>query len=69
MPAIEAALSLLDKDAILLIAIYPGHEEGDAEGRMVGEYLSTLSRYKVCATQVKIVNSPTSPFFYMIETK
>ena len=69
MPAIEAAISLLGRDAILLIAIYPGHDEGDAEGKMVAEYLATLSRYKVCATQVKIVNSPTSPFFYMIETK
>ena len=69
MPAIEAAISLLDRDGILLIAIYPGHEEGDAEGKMVGEYLSTLIRFKHCATKIKILNSPTSPYFYIVEAK
>lgn len=69
LPAIEAAVSLLDKDAILNIAVYPGHPEGDAEGKLIDEYLRTLSRYKICATRVQIVNSPTSPYFFMIETK
>ena len=69
LPAIEAAIELLDKDAILLIAVYPGHPEGDAEGREITEYLSTLSRFKVCCTKVQIINSPTSPYFMMIETK
>ncbi len=69
MPAIEAAIELLGEDAILNIAVYPGHPEGDAEGKMIEEYLSLLSRFKVCATKVKIVNSETSPYFFMIETK
>jgi hypothetical protein len=69
MPAIEAAIGLMAPDGILNIAVYPGHEEGEAEGKMICEYLSGLSRYKVCATLVKILNSPTSPFFIMVETK
>ena len=69
MPAIEAAIGLLAPDGILNIAVYPGHEEGEAEGKMICEYLSSLSRYRVCATLVKILNSPTSPFFIMVETK
>ena len=69
MPAIKDAIDLLDKDAILNVAIYPGHEEGDAEGRLIEEYLSTLPRWKICATKVKLVNSPTSPYFFMIESK
>ena len=69
MPAIKAAIDLLGDDAILNIAVYPGHPEGDAEGKMIEEYLGTLSRFKVCATKVKIVNSATSPYFFMIETK
>ena len=69
LPAIEAAISLMDKDAIILVAIYPGHAEGDAEGKMICEYLSTLSRYRVCATRINILNSPTSPFFIIIENK
>ena len=69
MPAIKAAIDLLGDDAILNIAVYPGHPEGDAEGKIIEEYLGTLSRFKVCATKVKIVNSATSPYFFMIETK
>ena len=69
LPAIEAAISLMDKDAIILVAVYPGHAEGEAEGKLICEYLSTLSRYKVCATRINILNSPTSPFFIIIESK
>ncbi len=69
LPAIEAAISLLDRDAVLCVAIYPGHAEGDAEGRLVCEYLASLSRHTVCATRINILNSPTSPYFIIIETK
>lgn len=69
LPAIEAAISLMDRDAVLNIAVYPGHAEGDAEGKLIAEYLSSLSRYKICATKVQILNSPTSPYFYVVETK
>ena len=69
LPAIEAAIDLMDKDAILNVAVYPGHAEGEAEGEMICEYLAGISRHKVCATKVKILNSPTSPYFIVIETK
>ena len=67
--AVQAAIRLLDSDGILLIAVYPGHEEGKLEGEMLEAYFSEISRYKLCITKVKIVNSPTSPFFFIIETK
>ena len=69
MPAVKAAIELLAPDGILNVAVYPGHEEGDAEGKMLTEYLSTLDRRKICVTQIKILNSPTSPYFMVIETK
>ena len=69
LPAIEAAISLMARDAVIIVAIYPGHPEGEAEGKEICEYLSSISRHKICATQVKILNSPTSPFFIVIESK
>lgn len=69
LPAIEAAISLLAPDGVLTVAVYPGHAEGDAEGKLIGEYLSTLPRWKICATRLRILNSPTSPYFHIIETK
>ena len=69
MPAIEAAIDLLDHGGVLLIAVYPGHAEGEAEGKMLDEYLATLDRHVLCATQIKILNSPASPFFIVVEKK
>lgn len=69
LPAIETAISLLAPDSVLTVAVYPGHAEGDAEGKMIADYLSELPRWKVCATKIKIINSPTSPYFFVIESK
>ena len=69
MIAIRAAIELLDADGALLIAVYPGHEEGTIEGNLIDEELSKLNRKELCACKFKIVNSPTSPFFFLIERK
>ena len=67
MPAVEAAIDLLLPDGVLIVAIYPGHLEGELEGKMLREYFSTLSRFKICASEFHILNSPTSPYFFLIE--
>ncbi|MBQ8720500.1 MAG: class I SAM-dependent methyltransferase [Clostridia bacterium] len=67
MPAVEAAIELLSPDGALIIAIYPGHLEGELEGDMLREYFSTLSRFKICASEFRILNSPTSPYFFLVE--
>ena len=67
MPAVKAAIDLLLPDGVLIVAIYPGHEEGALEGEMLREYFSSLSRFKICASEFKILNSPTSPYFFLIE--
>lgn len=69
LPAIEAAISLLAPDGIISVAVYPGHAEGDAEGRLICDYLFTLPRWVLCATELKILNSPSSPYFIIIEKK
>ena len=67
MAAVEAAIDLLLPDGVLIVAIYPGHEEGRLEGEMLREYFATLSRFRICASEFKILNSPTSPYFFLIE--
>jgi hypothetical protein len=69
MPAIEAAIGLMAPDGILNIAVYPGHEEGNLEGQMLAEYFATLDRRKICVSCFKIMNSPTSPYFFIAEKK
>lgn len=67
MPAVEAAIDMLLPDGVLIVAIYPGHEEGALEGEMLREYFGTLSRFRICASEFRILNSPTSPYFFLIE--
>lgn len=67
MPAVEAALRLLAPDGVLIVAIYPGHEEGALEGEMLREYFSSLSKYRICPSEFRILNSPDSPYFFLVE--
>lgn len=67
MPAVKAAIDLLAPDGALIVAIYPGHEEGEREGEMLREYFKTLSKYRLCPSEFHILNSPTSPYFFLIE--
>ncbi len=67
--AVQAAISLLDDDGIVLIAVYPGHEEGKLEGQMLEEMLAQYDRRQICVSRFYLVNSPTSPFFFAVEKK
>ncbi len=69
LAAVDAAIELLDRDAILLIAVYPGHEEGEIEGKLIDEKLSLLDRCQYCCAKFRIINSPTSSYFYVVESK
>lgn len=69
LPAVAAAIDLLGPDGILLVAVYPGHAEGEAEGIAIEAYLSTLSRFKMTVGKFRLLNSPTSPYFMIVETK
>lgn len=67
LPAVEKALRLLAPDGALIVAIYPGHEEGRLEGDALREYFKTLSKYRICPSEFKILNSPDSPYFFLLE--
>ncbi len=65
--AVTAAIEKLDLDGVLLVAVYPGHEEGNLEGEMLYDVLSKYSRFEYCVSKFQIINSPTSPYFFLIE--
>ncbi len=69
LPAVERALGLLGEDAVLLVAVYPGHPEGAEEGKELSAFFASLSRYRYGVACVRMVNSPDSPFFFVAETK
>lgn len=67
IPAVMGAIDLLDARSILLVAIYPGHEEGDAEGKALEEIFNKIDRHAISVMKIKIINSPTSPYFFVLE--
>ena len=69
LKAVQSAISHLDHDGILLIAVYPGHEEGTLEGKMLDDYFRTISRFQLSISRFEIINSPASPFFFILERK
>ncbi len=69
LPAVKAAIEMLGEDSILCVAVYPGHPEGALEGKELSDFFATESRFRFSITQVRLLNSPESPFFNIIETK
>ena len=67
LKAVNAAISLCDRDGIILVAVYPGHAEGTLEGQLLDEMLSGLDRHAFSVSKFRIINSPKSPFFFAIE--
>ena len=65
-PLTDENLSQCD---LILIAVYPGHPEGRAEGEEIERFLSSLSRYVYCTAKFCMLNSPNSPYFMIVETK
>lgn len=69
LPAIADAIEMLAPGGGLLIAVYPGHPEGELEGKLITEALSGCSRFEFTVSCLKIINSPASPFFFLVEKK
>ena len=69
LAALKKAIGLLDADGAILVAVYPGHPEGTKEGILIEQYLSGMDRRNLCCSKFRIINSPTSPFFFLIEKK
>jgi 23S rRNA U2552 (ribose-2'-O)-methylase RlmE/FtsJ len=65
--AVKSAIDLLLPDGVIVLAVYPGHEEGYLEGKMLDEYFKTISRFYVNISKFEIINSPGSPFFFILE--
>lgn len=69
LAAVNNAVEMLSNDGIVLVAVYPGHAEGAAEGEMLSYELSKRDRRKYCVGRFNILNSPASPYFLFVESK
>lgn len=65
--AVTDAMDLLLPGGGLLVAVYPGHEEGRLEGEMLRALFAEYSRFVWSISEFRLVNSPASPFFFLVE--
>jgi len=67
--AVRTAIELLAPGGAITVAVYPGHAEGAAEGEELARYFATLDKRNFSCTEVRIINSPSSPYFTLVEKK
>ncbi len=69
LKAVTELLPRLKNGAVVGIAIYPGHEEGEAEGEALLEMLSTIPKKQYDCYTLRMVNVPTCPYVCIINKK
>lgn len=61
--SLESALSLLNKNGLILITFYPGHEAGKNEAFYVGNFLKNLDQKKFQLIKYDFYNQINTPPF------
>ena len=68
LPAVERALAMLGEDAVLLVAVYPGHPEGDREREELTGYLANLPPQRYNVLGHKFLNAgPGAPECFVVQ--
>ena len=69
LEAVEKALSLLRVGGVLVIVIYPGHEEGRLEGEALQQKLSTLDPKRYDVLLHRLIHVPKCPYILAVERR
>lgn len=66
--AVQETMNLLNKNGIIIIAVYYGHNEGKAEKLALDDYLITLDQKKYTVSKFDFINQINHPpFLFIIE--
>ncbi|KAA9220089.1 MULTISPECIES: tRNA (mnm(5)s(2)U34)-methyltransferase [Aerococcus] len=70
LPAIEASLSRLKPEGILLVAAYLGHPGGREEAQAIQDYLSQINQDKYSASHFEFLNQKhLPPKLFLVERR
>ncbi len=67
--AVEAALDLLKAGGLLVLVLYPGHEQGRKESDYFDEWIQTLSSHQFDCASIHMSNKRECPYIQIIEKK
>lgn len=69
IPALQSALSLLDKGGLITCMLYPGHPGGDIEAEEVLKWAETIPTTEAQVICYRQLQRKTAPFLIAIEKK
>ncbi len=67
--AVEKALKILEKKGLLLLVLYPGHDEGKRESDYFSSFIRSLDIYYYDCFTFKMENRENCPYIIGIEKK
>ena len=56
----------LNKDMMIILVIYPGHDEGLLESNLINDYVLSLPNNKYLISRYQNYNRPTAPYIITI---
>ncbi len=65
--AIEKAIQKLNKKGMLVVVVYPGHEEGKKEANGIDEMMKQLDAHYFSIVSIKMITSDKAPYIYGIQ--
>ncbi|MCI5802265.1 MAG: methyltransferase domain-containing protein [Oscillospiraceae bacterium] len=69
LPAVQKAVERLNPRGVVVVVVYPGHEEGRLEGEALQEMAKGFDPEVYDATVFRIVNIPHCPYVVAVERR
>lgn len=69
LAALKKAIEYLDFGGVIVVAVYPGHEEGAIEGELIREYGENLNSLEYDVLYHRLINIKTSPYIIAVQKK
>ncbi|MDL2212138.1 class I SAM-dependent methyltransferase [Erysipelotrichaceae bacterium OttesenSCG-928-M19] len=69
LSSLDKALTVLKKHGIIILVVYPGHQEGYRESQAISEYCDTLNRDYYKISKYEIFSSTKAPYVLAIHKK
>ena len=67
--ALQKGLDLLKIDGVIVVAVYPGHEAGAHEGKMIQEWAGSLNKEKYDVLLHRLINVPECQYLVAFQKK
>jgi len=69
LSCLKDALAILKIGGVIVVSVYPGHEEGTKEGEEIFEFAKNLDRKQFDCLYHRLINIPEAPFIIAFQKK